>query len=209
MWGGSPCQDFSVAGNQVGSAWECCDCGEKYNPLTIHYSRRDECPKCHSGNLNKTRSSLLVEWLRIIRANKPNWGVFENVKNIVGKKFKETTFKLFTNELEEYGYNVYWKVLNAKDFGIPQNRERLYLVFIKKELDNGKFEFPDGFKSDISMEDILENEENVPIKYYINPKYEKEALEKMIASGKLNKSYSNTVRGGGAEAHWIATLGIC
>lgn len=48
-----------------------------------------------------------MEYLRVIRANKPNFGIYENVKNIVGKQFKETTFKLFTDELEEYGYNVY------------------------------------------------------------------------------------------------------
>ena len=140
--GGSPCQDFSVAGKQQGARWTCQECGEEYNPITVHYSKRDCCPKCRSKNLDKTRSSLLVEWLRIIRANKPNFGLYENVKNIiVGKKHKET-FNLFIKELEEYGYNCYWKVLNAKDYGIPQNRERVYVFIVKKELDNGKFEFP-------------------------------------------------------------------
>jgi len=72
--GGSPCQDFSVAGKQAGSKWHCNDCGHEYNPLTVHYIKRHMCPKCGSENLDKTRSSLLVEWLRIIRANKPAWG---------------------------------------------------------------------------------------------------------------------------------------
>ena len=49
--------------------------------------------------------------------------MYENVKNIVGKRFKDTTFKLFEEELHEYGYNTYWKVLNSRDYGIPQNRE--------------------------------------------------------------------------------------
>ena len=159
------CQDFSVAGKQKGSIWTCKDCGHEYNPLTVHWSERDKCPDCHSENIEKTRSSLLVEYLRVIRANRPNFGMYENVKNIVGKQFKDT-FQMFTDELDEYGYNVYWKVLNAKDYGVPQNRERVYLIFIRKELDNGKFVFPEGFDSGIRLRDILEDE--VDEKYYLS-----------------------------------------
>ena len=160
------CQDFSVAGKQKGSVWTCKDCGHEYNPLTVHWSERDKCPNCHSENIEKTRSSLLVEYLRIIRSNKPSFGMYENVKNIVGKQFKDTTFKLFTNELEEYGYNVYWKVLNAKNYGIPQNRERVYLIFIKKDLDNGQFKFPEPFDNGIRLKDILEDV--VDEKFYVS-----------------------------------------
>lgn len=163
--GGSPCQDFSVAGKQSGSKWKCDDCGEEYNPMTVHYSKRHMCPKCGGENLNKTRSSLLVEWLRIIRTNKPKWGIYENVKNIVGRQFKET-FDLFIQELHEYGYNTYYKVLNAKDYGVPQNRERIYLLIILKEFDNGKFEFPNGFDNGKRLKDILEDE--VDEKFYIS-----------------------------------------
>ncbi len=179
--GGSPCQDFSVAGEQKGSVWTCKDCGHEYNPLTVHWSKRDKCPCCDSENIEKTRSSLLVEYLRVIRANKPNFGMYENVKNIVGKKFKETTFKLFEEELHEYGYNTYWKVLNSKDYGVPQNRERVYLIFIKKELDNGKFVFPKGFDNGIRLRDVLEEE--VEEKYYIS----EEKVKKFVANLQENE----------------------
>lgn len=194
--GGSPCQDFSTAGKQAGSKWECKDCGVEYNPLTVHWSVRHKCPNCGSEKLDKTRSSLLVEWLRVIRANKPVWGLYENVKNIVGKQFKPT-FEMFINELHEYGYNTYYQVLNAKDYGVPQNRERVYLLIILKEFDNGQFKFPEPFESDKRLKDVLEDE--VDEKYYVNTPKAQELIDELIASGKLDKTISNTVRGGGAE----------
>ena len=189
--GGSPCQDFSVAGKQAGSMWRCSDCGHEYNPLTVHFSKRHMCPKCGSENIDKTRSSLLVEWLRIIRANKPKWGIYENVKNIVGKQFKET-FQMFLDELHEYGYNTYYKVLNAKDYGIPQSRERVYLIIILKEYDNGKFKFPEPFDNGLRLKDMLEDE--VAEKFYVNTP----ASQKLIAQ--LTDKYGTDIPGRGQGA---------
>ena len=186
MVGGSPCQDFSVAGKGKGAVWTCMDCkdGEgnnyQYNPLEVHYTKRDKCPKCNSANIEKTRSSLVVEWLRILNEKKPNVAIYENVKNLVGKKHKYF-FDLFIQELHEYGYNTYWKVLNAKNYGIPQNRERVYLIIIKKELDNGKFKFPKGFDNGIRLKDILEKE--VDEKYYIS----QDKVAKLLSQIKDNK----------------------
>lgn len=194
--GGSPCQDFSVAGKQAGSKWKCQDCGKEYNPLTVHFLVRNQCPNCGSENLDKTRSSLLVEWLRMIRANKPKWGIYENVKNIVGKQFK-STFQMFLDELHEYGYNTYYQVLNAKDYGIPQNRERVYLIIIQKDIDNGLFKFPVGFDNGIRLKDVLDDD--VEDKYYVNTAKAKELIQDLLDKGTLNKDVSNTVRGGGAE----------
>lgn len=81
MFGGSPCQDFSIAGKQGGAAWTCKHCGHVYNPLEAHYDQRDHCPKCGSTEIEKTRSSLLVEWLRFLREKKPRFAIYENVKN--------------------------------------------------------------------------------------------------------------------------------
>lgn len=200
------CQDFSLAGKQAGSKWQCVDCEYEYNPLTVHFSKRNQCPRCGSENLNKTRSSLLVEWLRIVRANKPIWGIYENVKNIVGKQFK-TTFDMFITELQEYGYNCYWQVLNAKDYGIPQNRERVYLIIIQKEYDNGKFKFPEPFDNGKRLIDVLEDE--VDEKYYVNTPNAQKLIEKLIIDGKLpdTQEVNNTVRGGQNESRSETHMG--
>lgn len=190
MVGGSPCQDFSVAGKGKGAVWTCMNCKDdegnnyQYNPLEVHYTKRDKCPKCNSTNIEKTRSSLVVEWLRILFEKKPNVAIYENVKNLVGKKHKHF-FDLFINELHEYGYNTYYKVLNAKDYGVPQNRERVYLIIIKKELDNGNFKFPKGFDNGIRLKDVLEKE--VDEKYYISQEKTEKLIRELELKGKLNK----------------------
>ena len=204
--GGSPCQDFSAAGKQKGSIWTCKECGHEYNPLTVHWSKRDKCPQCNGRNIEKTRSSLLVEYLRVIRANKPNFGIYENVKNIVGKQFRDTTFKLFEDELHEYGYNTYWKVLNAKHYGIPQNRERVYLIFICKDLDNGKFKFPEPFNNGTRLRDILEEE--VDEKFYLSDDKVQKFLQNLNQSDNLKGPIIAASRGRNPDNPSDRTIGL-
>lgn len=76
----------------------------------------------------ETRSGLYYEGLRILKGTMPKYSIIENVKNLVGKKFKEQ-FETMLEDIKEIGYNNYWKVLNAKDFGVPQNRESIYCKY--------------------------------------------------------------------------------
>lgn len=154
--GGSPCQDFSIAGKGEGAVWRCLDCGEEYNPLTVHFSERKQCPHCKSENIEKTRSSLLVHYLEVLHDTMPLVAFYENVKNLLSKNFAEL-FTMFIKELEEYGYNVCFKVLNGKDYGIPQNRERVILLAIRKDVDNGKFKFPEPFEDGKTFNDLLDD----------------------------------------------------
>ena len=142
MVGGTPCQDFSIGGARKGAVWKCKICKTEYNPLTVSAEGRKYCPKCGNDSIEKTRSSLLVEWLRILRYVKPDVAIYENVKNLLSTSFGKL-FGLFIEELMSYGYNIYFGILNSKGFGIPQNRERLYMVIIRKEADNGNFRFPE------------------------------------------------------------------
>ncbi len=135
---GFPCQDISIAGNQKG---------------------------LFNADGSQTRSGLFFEALRIIEETQPRVAIAENVKNLTGKKFAEQ-FRLVLESLEQAGYNNYWKVLNAKDFGIPQNRERVFIVSIRKDIDNGTFRFPNGFPLELRLKDVLEDE--VDERYYIS-----------------------------------------
>lgn len=143
---------------------------------------------------NKTRSGLYYDGLRILKEKKPKISIIENVKNLTSKKFKDI-FKMVLLDLDEAGYNTYWQVLNSKDFGVPQNRERVFIISIRKDIDNGKFKFPTPFESDIRLKDILEDE--VDEKYYINTPTAQKLIDELMDSGKLDKEISNTVRTGG------------
>lgn len=139
---GSPCQDFSLAGIQAGG---------------------DE----GSG----TRSSLMYETIRIVEKLKPKYIIWENVKNLLSKKHRHN-FDSYLRKMEELGYNNYYQVLNSKNYGIPQNRERVFTISIRNDVGNyniiNKFLFPEPFKLSLRLKDMLEN--NVEEKYYLSKK---------------------------------------
>lgn len=129
-----PCQDISVAGKQAG--------------LDMN---------------GGTRSGLLWECQKVIAAKKPKYLLMENVKNLVGKKHKPN-FDKWLEWLEGQGYTNYWQVLNAKDFGVPQNRERVFCVSILG--DHEPYIFPEKQELTIRLKDILDDE--VDEKYYLS-----------------------------------------
>ena len=99
----------------------------------------------------ETRSGLLYECKKIIENKKPKYLLMENVKNLVSKKFKPQ-FDEWLKYLESLGYTSYWKVLNSQNYGIPQNRNRVYCVSILN--DEFKFEFPKEVKLTTKLKDI-------------------------------------------------------
>lgn len=145
---GSPCQDFSVAGLNKGGDQD-------------------------SG----TRSSLMYETVRIVDKLRPKFVVWENVKNLLSKKHRHN-FDAYLEAMSNLGYTNYYEVLNAKDYGIPQNRERIFTVSIHKSV-GIEFDFPQGRTLTAKLRDFLEKE--VDPKYYITD---------FTALTEINKNYS-------------------
>jgi DNA (cytosine-5)-methyltransferase 1 len=104
-----------------------------------------------------TRSSLLWECKKAIEAKHPKYLLMENVKALTQKKFMPY-FKMWADCLEGYGYKNFWKVLNSKHYGVPQNRERVFMVSIRDDGDNPSYTFPEPFPLQKRLKDILEKE---------------------------------------------------
>ena len=151
---GSPCQDFSIAGKNMG------------------------------GNEGSgTRSSLMYETIRIVSNLKPKYVLWENVKNILSEKHIYN-FHMYLDKMDELGYRNYYKVLNAKDYGIPQNRERVFTVSIRKDIKE-EFVMPEPFPLDKRLKDLLEDE--VDEKYYLSD----ELLNYFLRNNKVQEFKGN------------------
>ena len=143
------CQDISIAGKQRGFTDE---------------------------DGQQTRSGLFFEALRIITDLQPQYAIAENVKALTSNAFNDE-FETVIKSLADAGYNNYYSVLNAKDYGIPQNRERIFIVSIRKDLDTHEFTFPDKLPLTKTLKDLLEPK--VDEKYYINNERAKNLIEQI------------------------------
>ena len=156
---GSPCQDFSIAGHQKG--------GDK-----------------GTG----TRSSLMWNTVDIVEYCRPKVALWENVKNLLSKKHRHN-FDRYLEIMEQMGYNSYYQVLNAKDYGIPQNRERVFTVSIRKDIDKG-YVFPEPQELTLRLKDMLEDE--VDEKYYISICKMQQLIKNIDGKLDLNKQVIGT-----------------
>lgn len=108
------------------------------------------------GLKDPVKGDLFFESMRIAREKKPKYMIAENVKGLLSDDNGQT-MNLIITTLDKLGYNNYFKVLNAKNYGIPQSRERIFIVSIRKDIDNLTFEFPELEKLELKLQDIIEN----------------------------------------------------
>ena len=166
-----PCTDISSAGKQQGLAKD-------------------------SG----TRSSLLWECQKAIEAKSPKYCLMENVAALVSEKFRPF-FLEWERLMCRYGYTNYNKVLNAKDYGIPQNRERIFMVSV---LDPNKtFYWPEPMRLEKRLKDVLE--QNVDERYYLSD-LSINRLKKNLGGRKLEADVNHSAKTILANCHKIQTL---
>lgn len=155
---GSPCTNFSNAGLQLGG-----DRG--------------------SG----TPSSLMWNSVEIIRYTKPKFVIWENVSNVLSPKHKHN-FLEYIDTLDEIGYVSFYKVMNAKDYGTPQHRSRIFVISIRKDIQHG-FEFPTEVALNITLKDLLVSE--VEDKWYLTQKQIDRIHTTTYASGARRIQYKD------------------
>lgn len=150
----SPCQDFSNAGLRKGA-------------------------EEGSG----TRSSLIFQEKRMLAVKKPKYVMLENVKGLLTDKMRKYFFQ-YLKDLDSFGYTSFYKVLDAKDYGVPQHRERIFVISILRTEDepNPEYHFPSPIKLETTVEDILED--NVSPEYFLS----QPLLEKYLTKADINES---------------------
>ncbi len=152
---GFPCQAFSLAGKRMGF-------DDDYK--------------------GKCRGTLFFDVAEICEKHKPAVIFCENVKGLKIHD-KGRTFEIIRTTLIELGYQVFAKILNSKDFGVPQNRERIYIVAFRNDIDSSGFEFPRPTNSETKLAQIIEKDP-VPAKYYLSERY----LETLIKHRKHHEA---------------------
>lgn len=115
------------------------------------------------------RGTLFFDVARIAKYHNPEVIFCENVKNLVNHD-KGKTFKIIKEVFENLGYKIYDKIINSKDFGVPQNRERIYIVAFRNDVDSSQFKFPEKTDDKKVISDIMEEKEVSP-KYYLSDVY--------------------------------------
>lgn len=171
---GFPCQDISIAGRRAGLM-------------------RDD------GSL--TRSGLFFEALRIIEECRPRIAIAENVRNLMSEAFVEQ-YHIVQESLGSAGYNNYVQILNAKDYGVPQNRERVFIISIRKDIDIG-YVFPNPVPLKKCLKDVLEAE--VEEKYYLSEDTIRSYEEHKARNEANGNGFGWTVLEGGGLSHALRT----
>lgn len=161
---GSPCTDFSIAGKQAG--------GDK-----------------GSG----TASSLMWYSIDIIKYCKPKFVIWENVAHVLSNNHRHN-FNAYIEKLDKLGYNSYYQIMNAKDYNVPQNRKRIFVISIKKSLDKG-FVFPEKMSLKITLSDVLEKIDNGQFYYLTDEEINKMKHSKfrMARDRTQKKNYCDTL----------------
>ena len=176
---GFPCQAFSMAGRHMG--------------FEDNYA-------------GMCRGTLFLDVVRICDYHRPKAIFCENVNGLTFHD-RGRTFRVIQEAFRQIGYTVHSKVLNSKDFGVPQNRERIYIVAFRDDIDSAGFVFPEGDDSGTSIRDIMETEE-VSVKYYLSTVYLASLRRHKAHHEALGHGFGYEIRDTGGQAGAIVCGGM-
>lgn len=174
--------------------------GQQYNNKVDFFVGGSPCQSFSiigkKAGLEDARGTLFYEYARLVKEIQPNYFIYENVPGMLMHD-KGNTWKVIKDIFESLDYEIYYQILNAKDYGIPQDRRRLFVVGIKNK--GEKFKFPSGIILETTMFDFLET--NIDAKYYLgkkgfefvtNPKYKNRARvnREIIQTEKANQQFN-------------------
>ena len=156
---GSPCQDFSISGYKLG------------------------------GNEGSgTRSSLMWNTVEIVSHCKPKYVIWENVKGVLQKSHIHN-YNKYISRMNDLGYNNYSEVLNSKNFGLAQDRDRIFVISIRRDIDDNSFEFPTGYDYQVCLKDVLDD--NVDQRFYVKKVLNPRRTKKYIQYDNSGKGYNS------------------
>lgn len=169
----------------------------------VNFSKANRNKKDNRNGLNNKDSGLYFEGIKILKSKKPKFSIIENVADLVNDKKFEEHFKLIINDLESAGYNSYIKVLNLKEYGIPQNRSRLFIVSIRKDIDKQTFTFPNPIELKYTINELLDSE--VEDKFLkINPNIVEKVKKRKIKNLDILPTITKAIGRGGSSGEYIS-----
>lgn len=127
----------------------------------------------------------------MLQSKCPKYVMLENVKGLLTKKMLPFFIK-YLEDLESFGYKNFWKVLNAKDYGVPQNRERVFVISIRRDEDTPEptYTFPAPKPLTLTVEDVVEDE--VDAKYYLKAEHVQKFIERFADMDKFIREYEQS-----------------
>lgn len=169
----------------------------------VNFSKANRNKEQNRNGLDNKDSGLYFQGIEILRNKKPKFSIIENVADLANDEKFEEHFKLIINDLNNEGYNSYFKVLNLKDYGIPQNRIRLFIVSIRKDIDKKTFTFPEPINLKYAASDLLDSD--VESKFLkINPNIIERVKTRKLKSKDILPTITKAIGRGGSSGEYIS-----
>ena len=169
----------------------------------VNFSKANRNKNENRNGLDNKDSGLYFEGMRILRHKKPKYSIIENVADLATDDKFKAHFELILSDLEREGYNSYVNIMNAKEYGFPQNRIRLFIVSIRKDVDDNSFTFPNTKELKVNAKDLLDD--IVEDKFMkVNPNIIEKIKTRKLKSLDILPTITKAIGRGGSSGEYIS-----